>query len=88
MIHEQGRLLVFPARNTYPLIYREAAEVNWDAELACLYSPKPREWSYLDWFKHIVSTAGNLRLSSGTTWENTPHELRRDAEDWMNANDA
>ena len=29
-IDEQGRLLIYPTANRYPMIYREAVEVNWD----------------------------------------------------------
>jgi hypothetical protein len=50
-IDEQGRLRVTPTSNSYAMIYREAVEVHWDAGGKYLYSPKPRKWSYLDWFK-------------------------------------
>jgi hypothetical protein len=82
-IDEQGRLLITPTSNTYPMIYREAVEVHWDAKGRFLYFPKPREWSYLDWFKHIVDTAGDLVLSADTKWRNVPEDLRNDAEEWM-----
>jgi hypothetical protein len=83
MIDEMGRLLIFPTVNTYSMIYREAVEVNWDDHGKYLYSPKPGEWTYFDWFKHIVTTAGDLVLSLNTIWENIPVELRSDAEVWM-----
>ncbi len=84
MIDDQERLLIFPAANTYPMIYREAVEVHWDPSGKYLYSPKPREWTYLDWFKHIVTTVDNtVHLSPETEWENVPDDLRRDAESWM-----
>lgn len=84
MIDEQERLLIFPTVNTYPMIYREAVEVHWDSDGKYLYSPKPREWTYLDWFKHIVTTVrGTVRLSPETEWENVPDDLRSDAETWM-----
>ena len=83
MIDEHGRLLIFPMANSYPMIYREAAEVYWDPKGKYLYAPKPREWTYLDWFKHIVTTAGDLVLSPHTIWENIPNDLRREAEKWM-----
>ena len=82
-IDSEGRLLVFPASNTYPMIYREAVEVHWDAVGRFLYSPKPREWSYLHWFQHIIEVAGGLALSPDTRWTNVPEELRREAEAWM-----
>ena len=82
-IDRDGRLRVVPSSNTYPLIYREAVEVHWDSTGRFLYSPPPREWSYFDWFKHIIDTAGDLVLSPDTKWINVPDQLRRDAEAWM-----
>ncbi|XOV72149.1 MAG: hypothetical protein ACFHW5_02925 [Verrucomicrobiota bacterium] len=82
-IDEQGRLLITPTSNTYPMIYREGTEVHWDSKGRYLYSPKPREWSYLDWFKHIVDTVGDLTLSTGTRWKNIPDNFRKSAEEWV-----
>lgn len=83
MIDPKGRLIIVPSSNTYPMIYREAVEVHWDASGKFLYSPKPREWTYFDWFRHIVSTAGDLVLSPETKWTDIPAELRTEAEKWM-----
>lgn len=83
-IDSEGRLQIFPTSNTYPMIYREAVEVHWDSDGRFLYSPKPREWTYLHWFKHIIDVAGGLALSPDTIWTNVPDELRRGAEAWMN----
>jgi hypothetical protein len=52
-IAPDGSPWVRPANATFPYIYREAMEVHWDADRRCLYGPKPREWSYIDWFKQI-----------------------------------
>jgi DNA-binding transcriptional regulator/RsmH inhibitor MraZ len=82
-IDDDGRLLVSPSSHSYPMIYREAVEVHWDAVGRFLYSPKPREWSYLDWFKHIIDTAGDLVLSADTRWKNIPADLRIEAEAWI-----
>lgn len=82
-IDEGGRLRIVPVTNSYPMIYREAVEVHWDATGRFLFAPKPREWSYLDWFKHIVDVAGDLALSPNTKWTNVPDELRHEAEAWM-----
>ena len=83
-IDDEGRLCIVPSTNTYPMIYREAVEVHWDATGRFLFAPKPREWSYLDWFKHIVDVAGGLVLSRDTRWTNVPDDLRKGAETWMN----
>jgi hypothetical protein len=83
LIDSEGRLQIYPASNTYPMIYREAVEVHWDPHGRFLYSPKPREWSYLHWFQHIIEIAGGLVLSPDTMWTNIPDDLRHDAELWM-----
>ncbi len=83
-IDGEGRLRVVPLSNTYPMIYREGVEVHWNSAGRFLFSPRPREWSYLHWFKHIIVVAGGLALSHETKWTNVPDELRREAETWMN----
>jgi hypothetical protein len=54
-IDDSGRLTVKPNKQKFELIYRSALEVHWDDKKECLYSPKPREWTYLDWYKQIIS---------------------------------
>ena len=80
-IDEQGSLWVKPATATFPYIYREAMEVHWDAKRLCLYSPKPREWSYIAWFKHIKAAAREqgieLKLGKTTSWSRIDSELQQ-----------
>jgi hypothetical protein len=47
-IDDEGRLYVKPTTTKFPMMYREAIEVHWDSNGDFLYSPKPRNWSYLD----------------------------------------
>jgi len=86
-IDEQERLYVRPATRTYTMIYREAVEVNWDAKRRVLFSPKPREWTYLKWFSHIISTAdpcaSDLTITSETQWHNISEDLRISIVNWM-----
>jgi Integron Cassette Protein Hfx_Cass5 len=76
-----GSLWVKPTSATFPLIYREAMEVHWDAERLRLYSPKPREWSYGVWFKQIRDAAREqgveLQLGPSTTWSGVDPELQQ-----------
>lgn len=63
------------------MIWRAAVEVNWDNKGLFLYSLKPREWSYLDWYKHITGTIESeykciLFLSENTEWVNIPPILK------------
>lgn len=80
-IDESGSLWVKPATATFPYIYREAMGVHWDAERLCLYSPKPREWSYAAWFRQIRDAAReqgfDLRLGPATAWSGGAAELQQ-----------
>ena len=86
-IDSEERLFVRPTKKSYPMIYRDAAEVHWDADKGVLYSPKPREWSYTDWFKHILCVADpscdGLYLNGQTKWSQIPQPLRSEIETWM-----
>jgi hypothetical protein len=79
-IDDTGRLLVVPSYKTFPLIYREAAEVHWDVARQALYSPKPREWTYPMWFRHILEVAASchvlLCVTPETQWRNIDSELQ------------
>ena len=80
-IDEKDRLYIKPEKATFPLIYRTATEVHWDEEGKFLYSPKPREWTYLDWYNQIISvleTDFNYRLkfTNKTIWTNISDDLK------------
>jgi len=79
-IDEMQRLYICPAHETFPHIYRAAMEVNWDEKRKCLRSPKPREWSYVQWYVQIVDAARDeygikLSLSPDTRWVNIAQDL-------------
>ena len=79
-----GRLFVRPKLCNdadFALIYRAAAGIDWDADSRSLVAPKPKEWSYLDWFQNILSAVrteygDQLTFSSHTRWSNVPDDLR------------
>lgn len=79
-IDEQGRLCITPKATDFSLIYRSAMEVYWDENGKFLYSPKPREWSYFDWYLQILSATLDcscmLFLTEKTVWSNVPDELK------------
>lgn len=81
-LDESGSLWVKPTTSTFPYIYREAMEVGWDPERLCLFSPKPREWSYPRWFQQIRAAARQqgayLRLGPTTRWSNIDASLRHE----------
>ena len=88
-IDEQERLYVRPSIATFPYIYREAVEVHWEPVRHHLHSPKPREWTYLQWFQHIIGAAAlqsyDLRLTPSTTWTNIPSELSAEMQRWCSS---
>jgi hypothetical protein len=52
-----------------------------DEKELCLYSPRPRDWSYFDWYKHIINVAKNelycdLLLTNSTLWVEVPTSLK------------
>jgi hypothetical protein len=84
-IDADGKLLVRPQVHTFPHIYRAAMQVGWDPDNRTLFSPKPREWSYLQWFRQIVAAASDeygvrLVIAPQTAWFNVPDTLRAEIE--------
>lgn len=83
-INEVGSLWVKPLTATFPYIYREAAEVHWDVSQGRLYSPTPREWSYGQWYRHIIGAALSqgveLRLAPATRWADIDPALQQEIQ--------
>ncbi len=80
-IDHSGRLHLKPEKSKFIHVYRTATEVHWDNDKHTLFSPKPRDWSYLDWFLHIIGVAKTeclteLKLTENTEWINIPTELK------------
>lgn len=81
-IDSQERLIIKPKREKFTLIYRTATEVHWDEKENYLFSPKPKEWNYIDWYKHITKVVETeckcrLLLTYRTTWTNISDELKK-----------
>jgi len=81
-IDNKERIYIKPETEKFEFIYRAAAEVGWDDKEHFLYSPKPREWTYFDWYRQIImATKGEygcqLVLTDKTQWINIPDELKR-----------
>jgi len=86
-IDEQGALWVKPATASFPYIYREAMSVRWDAQKACLFGSKPREFPDLDlsrpgWFRQIIAAAREqgveLVVVETTEWSNIDPGLQEE----------
>lgn len=81
-IDHEDRLYIRPEKQTFEYIYRAAAEVGWDNKEKVLFSPKPREWSYYVWYRHILDIAKDeygckLLLTDKTQWRNVPDDLQQ-----------
>ncbi|PKB15255.1 hypothetical protein [Flavobacterium sp. 5] len=81
-IDDNERLFLKPKKESFSLIYRTATEINWNEKEFFLYSPKPREWNYYDWFLHIINIVEKecnckLILTDRTIWTNVPTELKK-----------
>ncbi len=80
-VDDLGRLHIKPEKSKFTMIYRTATEVHWDEKKMTLYSPKPNEWSYVDWYVHIIKVVENecsikLELTDSTDWINIPINLK------------
>ncbi|MDY6929485.1 MAG: hypothetical protein SWN10_20555 [Pseudomonadota bacterium] len=79
-IDNEKQLYVIPAKSSFPMIYREAAGVNWDQARKALFGQPNREWGYSKWFTHICTVASQagcyLQLTETTKWVNVSSNLR------------
>lgn len=81
-IDDQQRLFIKPEKERFNLIYRAVTEISWDNNGLFLYSPKPREWTYFDWFRQIINVVETecnckLILTDKTIWANISDELKQ-----------
>lgn len=81
-IDENEQLFIKPKNERFTLIYKTSTEVHWNEKALILYSPKPREWSYFDWYWHITNVAEKefkckLMLTPRTNWTNIPDDLKK-----------
>lgn len=81
-IDQKERLFIRPKNERFTMVYRTATEVHWDEKELFLYSPKPREWSYYDWYRHIIDVADKecnrkLILTHRTIWTNIDNNLMK-----------
>ncbi len=51
------RLNISPEEQKFTQIFRIATQVHWDPQNQTLYSPKPTDWTYVDWYNHIIKVA-------------------------------
>jgi hypothetical protein len=85
-IDEAGRLLLHPSKSSFDDLHMAGAwGFRWDQSAGCLASPKPLEWTYAQWFAHIVEIIASqygtsLIIEPGTAWTSVPDEVRWEIE--------
>ncbi|MGZ8549900.1 MAG: hypothetical protein ACXWV2_04525 [Chitinophagaceae bacterium] len=80
-IDDNERLFIKPETKNFEFIYRVAAEVTRNNKEKFLFSPKPKESTYFDWFRQIIIVTKDeygcqLILTDKTKWTNIPDELK------------
>ena len=79
-IDSDGKLYLVPSSKEFSFIYREAKEVSWNPERKCLYSPKPKEWSYARWYTQMFNAVKEqsciLSISKNVKWVSIPESLK------------
>jgi hypothetical protein len=85
-LDDAGRLLLKPAESSFDDLHMAGAwGFRWDEPTSSLAIPRPREWSYRDWFEHVVTIIGSeygvhLKVGPDTQWVAVPSTVRDDIE--------
>lgn len=83
---ETGRLLLRPAETLFDDLHMAGAwGFRWDVPTRSLAIPLPREWSYRDWFDHVVTIIGqqygvHLKLGPQTQWASVPSTIQKEIQ--------
>ena len=77
-----------PYSASYPMIYREAAEVHWDfrRSLSSIHRSRGNGATLIGsstYSRRRIRKARRLVLTENTVWRNFPDSLRSEIENWM-----
>jgi hypothetical protein len=81
-----GRMLLRPADTLFDDLHMAGAwSFRWDQPTQSLAIPQPREWTYRDWFDHVVDIIGSqygvhLKIGPQTRWTSVPPSVRDEIE--------
>ncbi|WP_147415933.1 hypothetical protein [Ulvibacterium marinum] len=80
-IDSLGCLHISPNMKKFTLVYRTAKQVHWNQEKQTVYSPKPTDWTYVDWYNHILKVVKEecfceLYLTDDTNWINVSEHIK------------
>jgi hypothetical protein len=85
-IDDSGRMLLKPSDTLFGDLHTAGAwGFRWDEPTQSLAIPQPREWTYCDWFDHVVKIIGSeygveLKLTPQTRWTSVPSSVRGEIE--------
>jgi hypothetical protein len=85
-LDDAGRLLLKPAETSFDNLHMAGAwGFRWDAPTSSLAIPQPRNWTYRDWFEHVVKIIGSqygvhLKVGPDTRWTDVPSSVRDEIE--------
>jgi len=83
---DSGRLLLKPATTSFDTLHMAGAwGFRWDEPTSSLAIPLPREWSYCDWFNHVVAIISqeygvHLAVGPQTDWVSVPEAVRTEIQ--------
>lgn len=83
---DAGRLLLRPAKTMFDDLHMAGAwGFRWDVATRSLAIPRPSEWSYRDWFDHVVTIIRqqygvHLKLSPQTQWASVPSTVQEEIQ--------
>lgn len=84
-INKEGQMHIKPESSEFHMIYRSASGVHWNNDSKTLYTAKPKDWSYFDWYKHIMAIAQGdnyckLEITAETEWINISNDLKKEIQ--------
>lgn len=87
-ILNSGELEVRPIenwKNLFQFIYRAATGVHWNEKTQSFFTPKPKQFSYSEWYENIISSVSSeigvkLETTHRTTYKNIPKTLKEKLE--------
>lgn len=86
-VDDAGRMLLKPASTLFDDLHTAGAwGFRWDEPTQSLAIPRPKEWTYRDWFEHVVKIIASqygvhLRVGAQTQWTAVPLPVREEIED-------
>jgi hypothetical protein len=85
-LDESGRLLLKPSETLFDTLHMAGAwGFRWEGPTGSLAIPLSKEWSYCDWFNHVVTVIRSnygvhLKVGPKTHWTSVPSTVQAEIE--------